>query len=90
MNVSCFVLINIFRVAFCLLSKDVGNLKGLGCKNRINVSVLREAMKDALLVQKVLEGGFEVGWSGVDEDRCDGCIKLERKKGSKKMHCWGC
>ncbi|KAG5022117.1 hypothetical protein JHK85_018459 [Glycine max] len=64
-----------FPNAFCLLSKDVGNLKGLGCKNRINVSVLREAMKDALLVQKVLEGGFEVGWSGVDEDRCDGCIK---------------
>ena len=64
-----------FRDAFFVSSTDVGNLKDLGCKHSINVSVLREAVKDALQVENVLEKGFEVGWIGVDEGQCDGCIK---------------
>ncbi|NP_001238417.1 serine/threonine protein kinase family protein [Glycine max] len=47
----------------------------LGCKHSINVSVLREAVKDALQVENVLEKGFEMGfvlnWTAPDCHYCE-------------------
>jgi len=70
--------------AFFVLSTEVVNFNslGLGCKNSINVSVLREAVKGGSAVGNVLASGFEVGWSGVNEDQCDGCTKSGGRCGS--------
>jgi len=64
-----------FRDAYFVLSTEVANFKSLGCKNSITVSVLREAVKGDSVVKNVLQNGFEVGWSGVNEDQCDGCTR---------------
>ncbi|KAL9324474.1 hypothetical protein ACSQ67_009331 [Phaseolus vulgaris] len=63
------------RASYFVLSTEVAKLSSLGCKNSINVSVLREAVKGVSLVGNVLQNGFEVGWSGVKEDQCDGCSR---------------
>ncbi|XP_045833482.1 LEAF RUST 10 DISEASE-RESISTANCE LOCUS RECEPTOR-LIKE PROTEIN KINASE-like 2.5 isoform X1 [Trifolium pratense] len=46
------------------------------CKNSITVPGLKNSFtNDSDIVVDVLDEGFEVGWSGVGEDECDGCIK---------------
>ncbi|XP_020208491.1 LEAF RUST 10 DISEASE-RESISTANCE LOCUS RECEPTOR-LIKE PROTEIN KINASE-like 1.2 isoform X1 [Cajanus cajan] len=62
-----------FQEAFFVSSSDVANLMDLVCNKNISVSVLREAVKDTSFVKDVIKEGFEVLWSGVDEDQCDGC-----------------
>ncbi|BAU02753.1 hypothetical protein VIGAN_11232700 [Vigna angularis var. angularis] len=67
--------------AFFVKNTEVVNFISLGCKNSINVSVLREAVKSDSVVGNVLARGFEVGWSGVNEDECDGCTKTSGRCG---------
>ncbi|XP_017406182.1 LEAF RUST 10 DISEASE-RESISTANCE LOCUS RECEPTOR-LIKE PROTEIN KINASE-like 2.1 isoform X2 [Vigna angularis] len=67
--------------AFFVKNTEGVNLISLGCKNSINVSVLREAVKNDSVVGNVLARGFEVGWSGVNEDECDGCTKTSGRCG---------
>ncbi|WVZ15873.1 hypothetical protein V8G54_013439 [Vigna mungo] len=67
--------------AFFVANTEVVNLISLGCKNSINVSVLREAVKSDSDVGNVLASGFEVGWSGVNEDECDGCTRSSGRCG---------
>ncbi|WVZ15962.1 hypothetical protein V8G54_013528 [Vigna mungo] len=69
------------RAAYFVLSTEVVNFNSLGCKNSINVSVLREAVKSDSDVGNVLASGFEVGWSGVNEDECDGCTRSSGRCG---------
>ncbi|XP_057447008.1 LEAF RUST 10 DISEASE-RESISTANCE LOCUS RECEPTOR-LIKE PROTEIN KINASE-like 1.2 isoform X5 [Lotus japonicus] len=60
-------------------SKNVVNFDGLGCKNKITVPASKDAFQNSFLngmtVESVLAQGFEVRWSGVDGDKCDGCTK---------------
>ncbi|XP_014512738.1 LEAF RUST 10 DISEASE-RESISTANCE LOCUS RECEPTOR-LIKE PROTEIN KINASE-like 1.2 isoform X1 [Vigna radiata var. radiata] len=60
---------------------EVVKFISLECKNSINVSVLREAVKSDSDVGNVLASGFEVGWSGVNEDECDGCTRSSGRCG---------
>ncbi|KAK7364097.1 hypothetical protein VNO80_12482 [Phaseolus coccineus] len=71
------------QAAYFVLSTEVVNFKSLGCKNSITVSVLREAVKGVSLVEveNVLQKGFEVGWSGVNENQCDGCSRSSGRCG---------
>lgn len=69
------------RDGYLVLSTKVVDFNVLRCKNRINVPVLKGVfqsyLEKDLPVEDVLIEGFEVGWnwSGVDGDKCDGCIK---------------
>ncbi|KAK7271226.1 hypothetical protein RJT34_26948 [Clitoria ternatea] len=58
-----------------VLSTEVAEFNSLGCKNNISVPVLKGDEKDSLDVGSVIGEGFEVGWSGVDEVQCQGCIQ---------------
>ncbi|XP_057447012.1 LEAF RUST 10 DISEASE-RESISTANCE LOCUS RECEPTOR-LIKE PROTEIN KINASE-like 2.1 isoform X3 [Lotus japonicus] len=64
---------------YFMSSKNVVNFDGLGCKNKITVPASKDAFQNSfsngMTVESVLAQGFEVGWSGVDGDKCDGCTK---------------
>ncbi|KAK7314585.1 hypothetical protein VNO77_33111 [Canavalia gladiata] len=65
-----------FRVAYLVLSSEVVDFKVLGCKNSISVPLLKLPFQEDnwnMTVESVFGEGFEVEWSGVNEDKCDGC-----------------
>ncbi|CAJ1951973.1 unnamed protein product [Sphenostylis stenocarpa] len=71
------------QAGFFVLSTEVVNFNSLSCKNGITVYVLKEAVKNDSVVDNVLGRGFEVGWSGANEDQCNGCSKSGGRCGHK-------
>ncbi|XP_045792648.1 LEAF RUST 10 DISEASE-RESISTANCE LOCUS RECEPTOR-LIKE PROTEIN KINASE-like 2.1 isoform X2 [Trifolium pratense] len=64
------------RDAYLVSSAKLADFIVMKCKNSITVSGLKNSFtNDSDIVVDVLDEGFEVGWSGVGEDECDGCIK---------------
>ncbi|MCI22855.1 wall-associated receptor kinase carboxy-terminal protein, partial [Trifolium medium] len=60
-----------------LVSRDkVVDFMVLECKNNITVPGLKSSViDDSDIVANVLDEGFEVRWSGLEENICDGCMK---------------
>ncbi|XP_024641571.1 LEAF RUST 10 DISEASE-RESISTANCEUS RECEPTOR-LIKE PROTEIN KINASE-like 2.8 isoform X2 [Medicago truncatula] len=64
------------RDAYLMSSAKVADFIDLGCKNNITIPGLNSSfLEDSDSVANVLDEGFEVKWSGVEEDICDGCMK---------------
>lgn len=64
------------RDAYVVSSAKVADFIDLGCKNNITIPGLNSSfLEDSDSVANVLDEGFEVKWSGVEEDICDGCMK---------------
>ncbi|KEH26986.1 wall-associated receptor kinase carboxy-terminal protein [Medicago truncatula] len=64
------------RNAYLVSSAKVVDFIGLGCMNNITIPGLKSSIiEDSDSVVDVLDKGFDVRWSGVEEDICDGCIK---------------
>ncbi|CAJ2637060.1 unnamed protein product [Trifolium pratense] len=56
--------------AYLVSRAKVVDFMVLECKNNITVPGLKNP-----IIAKVLDEGFEVKWSGVEENICDGCLK---------------
>ncbi|MCI05837.1 wall-associated receptor kinase carboxy-terminal protein [Trifolium medium] len=64
------------RDAYLVSNDKLADFIVMKCKNSITVPGLKNSFtNDSDIVVDVLDEGFEVGWSGVGEDVCDGCIK---------------
>lgn len=64
------------RDAYVVSSAKVADFIPLGCKNNITVPGLNSSfIEDSDSVANVLDEGFEVKWSGVEEEICDVCTK---------------
>ncbi|CAJ2655471.1 unnamed protein product [Trifolium pratense] len=63
--------------AYLVLSNEVTNFNYLKCKNNVTLHGLRSSFtKESNIVGNVLEEGFEVEWSGMEEDiSCNYCMK---------------
>jgi hypothetical protein len=62
--------------AYVVSSAKVADFIVLGCRNNITTPGLKSSfIEDSNSVVDVLHEGFEVRWSGVEEDMCDGCKK---------------
>ncbi|KAK2397486.1 Protein kinase superfamily protein [Trifolium repens] len=64
------------RDAYVVSRAKVDDFKGLKCKNNITVPGLKSSFIEySDMVANVLDEGFEVGWIGVEDNICDGCMK---------------
>jgi len=64
------------RDAYVVSSAKVDDFIVLGCKNNITIPGINSSfLEDSDSVANVLDEGFEVKWSGVEEEICDGCTK---------------
>ncbi|CAL5186598.1 unnamed protein product [Lathyrus oleraceus] len=63
--------------AYLILSTKMADFTGLECKNNIKVYGPKSSIiDDSGTTVNVLKDGFEVGWSGVDDDICNYCKKF--------------
>ena len=64
------------RDAYIVSSAKVADFIVLGCKNNITIPGLNSSfLEDSDSIANVLDEGFEVKWSGVEEEICNVCIK---------------
>ncbi|KAK2451599.1 LEAF RUST 10 DISEASE-RESISTANCE LOCUS RECEPTOR-LIKE PROTEIN KINASE 2.1 [Trifolium repens] len=66
---------------WCQVSNLV-NFAVLECKNSIQVPGLKNSFaNNSDSAVNILNEGFEVQWSGVEQDTCDGCIRSGERRG---------
>lgn len=64
--------------AYLVSSDKLIDFIAMNCKNSIIVPSLKSSLNED---SNILEEGFEIGWSDMEEDICDGCVKSSGRCG---------